>query len=220
MQAVANRLVDDKLGLIRLLTPSFDTAPMNPGYIRGYVPGVRENGGQYTHAAIWTAMAFCTLRDEARVASLLHMLNPIHHADSPAAAARYKVEPYVMAADIYTTPGQLGRGGWTWYTGSSGLMYRLILESVLGMRLRAGTLSFLPCLPSDWNTFTLSYRHGRSTYTVTAQRGDGEGDGAARVTLDGVIQEDGIITLEDDGQHRQVHIELPRVQTRLLAEHG
>lgn len=220
MQAVANRLVDDKLGLIRLLTPSFDTAPMNPGYIRGYVPGVRENGGQYTHAAIWTAMAFCTLRDEARVGSLLHMLNPIHHADSPAAAARYKVEPYVMAADIYTTPGQLGRGGWTWYTGSSGLMYRLILESVLGMRLRAGTLSFLPCLPSDWNTFTLRYRHGRSTYTVTAQRGDGEGDGAARVTLDGVIQEDGIITLEDDGQHRQVHIELPRVQTRLLAEHG
>lgn len=121
-------------------------------------------------------------------------------------------------------PASWAGGGWTWYTGSSGLMYRLILESVLGMRLRAGTLSFSPCLPSDWDTFTLSYRHGSSTYTVTALRGEGEGDGErdglARVTLDGVLQEDGIITLEDDGQTRQVSIELPRHHARLLAEHG
>jgi cellobiose phosphorylase len=208
MQAVDDRLVDDELGLIRLLTPPFDKAPMNPGYIRGYVPGVRENGGQYTHAAIWTAMAFCELRDEARIGRLLPMLNPINHAHTPAGAATYKVEPYVMAADIYTTPGQLGRGGWTWYTGSSGLMYRLILESVLGMRLRGDTLSFRPCLPPDWNGFTLQYRFGGATYAVTATR-VAAAAGPLRVTLDGVDQEDGIVRLRDDGQVRQVRIELP-----------
>lgn len=208
MQAVDDRLVDDELGLIRLLTPPFDTAPMNPGYIRGYVPGVRENGGQYTHAAIWTAMAFCELRDEARIGRLLPMLNPINHADTPEGAATYKVEPYVMAADIYTTPGQSGRGGWTWYTGSSGLMYRLILESVLGMRLRGNALSFRPCLPTDWDGFTLQYRFGATTYTVVASRVPGTA-GPLRITLDGVNQDDGVIALRDDGQARQVRIELP-----------
>ncbi|MCS3505627.1 GH36-type glycosyl hydrolase domain-containing protein [Achromobacter sp. JUb104] len=219
MQSVAERLIDPKLGLIRLLTPAFDTAPMNPGYIRGYVPGVRENGGQYTHAAVWTAMAFCALQDQARVGALLHMLNPIHHADTAAGVATYKVEPYVMAADIYTTPGQQGRGGWTWYTGSSGLMYRLILESVLGMRLRGNTLSFQPCLPADWSGFTLRYRHGGTTYTVTAVRGGIPGDlddggdvgDRGRVFVDGVVQHDGIIPLQDDGRDRAVTLELPAI---------
>ncbi|WMD22242.1 glucoamylase family protein [Achromobacter seleniivolatilans] len=209
MQAVDDRLVDDHLGLIRLLTPSFDTAPMNPGYIRGYVPGVRENGGQYTHAAIWTAMAFCGLRDETRIGRLLPMLNPINHADSPDKAATYKVEPYVMAADVYTTPGQEGRGGWTWYTGSSGLMYRLILESVLGMRLRGNSLSFDPCMPADWPAFTLRYRHGSSAYYVTVQRGQGMAGTAQQVSVDGVLQEDAILDLLDDGRDREVLIVLP-----------
>ncbi|MNV38238.1 N,N'-diacetylchitobiose phosphorylase [compost metagenome] len=208
MQAADDRLIDEERGLIRLLAPSFDSSAMNPGYIRGYVPGVRENGGQYTHAAIWTAMAFCGLRDEARVGGLLAMLNPINHANSPTKAALYKVEPYVMAADIYTTPGQEGRGGWTWYTGSAGLMYRLILESVLGMRLRGNTLSFDPCLPSDWNTCTLNYRHGRTTYRITVAREPGTSS-AGQVWVDGVFQEDGVIALHDDGRDREVHVALP-----------
>ncbi|MNX41132.1 N,N'-diacetylchitobiose phosphorylase [compost metagenome] len=208
MQAADDRLIDEERGLIRLLAPSFDSSAMNPGYIRGYVPGVRENGGQYTHAAIWTAMAFCGLRDEARVGGLLAMLNPINHANSPTKAALYKVEPYVVAADIYTTPGQEGRGGWTWYTGSAGLMYRLILESVLGMRLRGNTLSFDPCLPSDWNTCTLNYRHGRTTYRITVAREPGTSS-AGQVWVDGVFQEDGVIALHDDGRDREVHVALP-----------
>jgi len=207
MQAVDERLIDNARGLIRLLDPPFDSSALNPGYIRGYVPGVRENGGQYTHAAIWTAMAFCGLGENARIGDLLTMLNPISHSDSPAKAAVYKVEPYVMAADIYTTPGQQGRGGWTWYTGSSGLMYRLILESVLGMRRRGASLSFHPCLPADWNTFKLHYRHGATLYSVTALRGQSE-NGAGYVTLDGVLQKSGEIPLLDDGRDREVMIVL------------
>lgn len=207
MQAVDDRLIDNERGLIRLLDPPFDSSALNPGYIRGYVPGVRENGGQYTHAAIWTAMAFCGLGDDARIGDLLTMLNPISHSDSPAKAAVYKVEPYVMAADIYTTPGQRGRGGWTWYTGSSGLMYRLVLESVLGMRRRGASMSFHPCLPADWNTFKLHYRHGATMYSVTALRGQSE-NGAGYVTLDGVLQKSGEIPLLDDGRDREVMIVL------------
>lgn len=207
MQAVDERLIDNARGLIRLLDPPFDSSALNPGYIRGYVPGVRENGGQYTHAAIWTAMAFCGLGENARIGDLLTMLNPISHSDSPAKTAVYKVEPYVMAADIYTTPGQQGRGGWTWYTGSSGLMYRLILESVLGMRRRGASLSFHPCLPADWNTFKLHYRHGATLYSVTALREQSE-NGAGYVTLDGVLQKSGEIPLLDDGRDREVMIVL------------
>ncbi|GLK95836.1 cyclic beta 1-2 glucan synthetase [Achromobacter xylosoxidans] len=208
MQAADDRLIDDERGLIRLLAPSFDSSALNPGYIRGYVPGVRENGGQYTHAAIWTAMAFCDLRNEARVGDILAMLNPINHADTPAKAALYKVEPYVMAADIYTTPGQEGRGGWTWYTGSAGLMYRLILESVLGIRRRGKHLSFHPCLPADWNTFRLHYRHGSTLYSVTVLREKSENE-AGYVTLNGVVQKSGEIPLLDDGREHEIKIVLP-----------
>ncbi|MGE8615869.1 MAG: GH36-type glycosyl hydrolase domain-containing protein [Achromobacter veterisilvae] len=209
MEAVDRHLVDREYGLIRLLTPSFDASALNPGYIRGYVPGVRENGGQYTHAAIWTAMAFCRLRDEARTGDMLRMLNPINHSDSPEKAAVYKVEPYVMAADIYTASGKQGRGGWTWYTGSSGLMYRYILEFVLGMRLHGNRLSFHPCLPADWDTFKLRYRFHRSAYLVTVARGQ-EPDRSTRLWVDGAIQDDGVIRLVDDGRDHEVSITLPR----------
>ncbi len=205
MQALDTHLIDRKNGLIKLLTPPFDTSAMNPGYIRGYVPGVRENGGQYTHAGIWAGMAYAALGDEARVADLLRLLNPIHHADTPAKAARYKVEPYVMAADIYASPDHLGRGGWTWYTGSSGLMYRYIVESVLGLRLRGDTLHFEPCLPPDWSHFKLRYQYHGTRYQVTALRAALPAHGA-RVELDGVPQADGRIRLRDDGQPHEVRV--------------
>ena len=135
MAAVDRRLVRRDHALIQLLDPPFDKSALNPGYIKGYVPGVRENGGQYTHAAIWTVMAFAALGDSRRAWELFDMINPVNHADSAAAIATYKVEPYVVAADVYAVAPHTGRGGWTWYTGSAGWMYRLILESLLGLTL-------------------------------------------------------------------------------------
>src|SRR6266571_5033171 len=140
MNAVYARLVRRDHALIQLLDPPFDTSDLDPGYIRGYVPGVRENGGQYTHGAIWTAMAFAALGDGARAWELTAMINPVNHARTPEAAAAYKVEPYVVAADVYAHAPHTGRGGWTWYTGSAGWMYRLVVESLLGLRLEVNRL--------------------------------------------------------------------------------
>ena len=142
MEAVDKLLVRRDHSLIQLLDPPFDKSDLNPGYIKGYVPGVRENGGQYTHAAIWAAMAFAALGDSSRAWELLAMINPVNHARSPEAIATYKGEPYVVAADVYAVPPHVGRGGWTWYTGSAGWMYRLILESLLGLRLEIDKLHF------------------------------------------------------------------------------
>ena len=142
MEAVDQRLVRRDHALIQLLDPPFDKSNLNPGYIKGYVPGVRENGGQYTHGAIWAAMAFAALGDSRRAWELLAMINPVNHAKSPEAIATYKVEPYVVAADVYALSPHTGRGGWTWYTGSAGWMYRLIVESLLGLRLGSGQTAF------------------------------------------------------------------------------
>ena len=138
------------IALVQLLDPPFDTSALDPGYIKGYPPGVRENGGQYTHAAIWAAMAFAALGDSRRAWDLLAMINPVNHARSPEEVATYRVEPYVVAADVYACPPHTGRGGWTWYTGSAAWMYRLIVESLLGLRLEVDRLRFAPCLPADW----------------------------------------------------------------------
>ena len=142
MNAVDARLVRRDHALIQLLDPPFDTSDLDPGYIRGYVPGVRENGGQYTHGAIWTAMAFAALGDGARAWELTAMINPVNHARTPERSATYKVEPYVVAADVYALAPHTGRGGWTWYTGSAGWMYRLVVESLLGLKLEVGSTSF------------------------------------------------------------------------------
>ena len=144
MGAVDTRLVRRKDALVQLLDPPFDKSDLDPGYIKGYVPGVRENGGQYTHAAIWAAMAFATLGDSRRAWELLAMINPVNHAATPEAIAVYKVEPYVVAADVYALSPHTGRGGWTWYTGSAGWMYRLIVESLLGLQARGGSTAFYP----------------------------------------------------------------------------
>jgi cellobiose phosphorylase len=149
MNSVSARLVRRDHALIQLLDPPFDTSDLEPGYIRGYVPGVRENGGQYTHGAIWAAMAFAALGDNARAWELTQMINPLNHARTPEGVAIYKVEPYVVAADVYALAPHTGRGGWTWYTGSAGWMYRLVVESLLGLKLEGASLRFAPCMPLE-----------------------------------------------------------------------
>jgi len=208
MDAVDRRLVRRGDALIRLLDPPFSTSALDPGYIRGYVPGVRENGGQYTHGAIWATMAFAALGDSRRAWELLAMLNPVHHASSPEAMATYKVEPYVVAADVYALSPHTGRGGWTWYTGSAGWMYRLIVESLLGLRLEAGTLRFAPCLPANWEGFTVHYRYRETVYHIAVLQ-TVRGNGGMGVTLDGVEQDDKAIPLVDDRQEHSVAVRVP-----------
>ena len=204
MEALDKRLVRRSDALIQLLDPPFDKSDLNPGYIKGYVPGVRENGGQYTHAAIWAAMAFARLGDSRRAWELLAMINPVNHGGSPEAIITYKVEPYVVAADVYAVSPHTGRGGWTWYTGSAGWMYMLILESLLGLRREGEKMRFAPCLPGDWEAIKVHYRYRETVYHITVrQPGDGS---AASVTVDGVEQPDSAISLVDDHQEHAVEV--------------
>jgi len=205
MEAVWRRLVRREHALIQLLEPPFDKSELNPGYIKGYVPGVRENGGQYTHGAIWTAMAFAALGDSERTWELLAMINPMNHASSPEDAAVYKVEPYVVSADVYALPPHTGRGGWTWYTGSAGWMYRLIVESLLGLRLEVDKLRFAPCLPSDWTAFKMHYRYRATVYHIGVLQTQ-TGSSELSVTVDGVEQRDKAVPLVDD--HREHSVEV------------
>ncbi|MEN6425424.1 MAG: cyclic beta 1-2 glucan synthetase, partial [Phycisphaerales bacterium] len=206
MEALDRRLVRRDHGLIQLLDPPFDTSDLNPGYIKGYVPGVRENGGQYTHGAIWATMAFAALGDRHRAWELLGMINPIHHARSAADVGTYKVEPYVVAADVYALFPHTGRGGWTWYTGSAAWMYRLIVESLLGLKLDVDKLRFAPCLPvKGWETFKVHYRYRETVYHITIVQPH-EGTGAMRVQVDGQDQPDQAIPLVDDRREHQVEV--------------
>ncbi len=195
------RLVRRDAGLVQLLDPPFDQGTLDPGYIRGYVPGVRENGGQYTHAAIWSAMAFAQLKDGARAWELASMINPLKHSATFEACHRYKAEPYVMAADVYAVPPHVGRGGWTWYTGSAGWMYRLLLESLLGLTREPGRLRLAPLLPDDWPGFELVYRYRNTAYRISVKRG------MPLLLLDGILHE-GTIPLTDDGAEHHVLLQL------------
>ncbi len=211
MDAVYARLVRRDHGLIQLLDPPFDTSDMDPGYIKGYVPGVRENGGQYTHAAIWTIMAFAALGDNQRAWELLAMINPVNHGKSAAGVAVYKVEPYVVSADVYAVSPHAGRGGWSWYTGSAGWMYRLIVESLLGLRLDVDKLHFAPCLPADWQTFKLHYRYRETVYHIDVSQteaADAAQHGAMRVTVDGADRADQTIPLIDDHREHAVKVSI------------
>jgi cellobiose phosphorylase len=212
MDSVDSRLVCRDAQLVRLFTPPFDTSELNPGYVKGYIPGVRENGGQYTHAAIWAAMAFAAMGDSdgpgsARAWELFSLLNPIAHGTTPDQMQVYKVEPYVMAADVYAAPPHTGRGGWTWYTGSSGWMYRLITESLLGLQLQADILRFTPCLPPQWQTFKIHYRYRETFYRITV-RNAGGGKSVNRVATDGVDQPDKAVRLVDDRNEHDVEVEV------------
>ncbi len=207
MAAVDRRLVRRDHALIQLLDPPFDKSILNPGYIKGYVPGVRENGGQYTHAAIWTVMAFAALGDSRRAWELLDMISPVKHGGTETGIATYKVEPYVVAADVYAVAPHTGRGGWTWYTGSAGWMYRLILESLLGLKLEVNKLHFTPCLPADWETFKLHYRYRETVYHINVRQLRGA-DNRVGVTVDGVEQPDKNVPLIDDGLEHAVEVSI------------
>ena len=205
MDSLDKRLVDRDHGLIKLLAPPFDKSDLNPGYIRGYVPGVRENGGQYTHAAIWAAMAFAAMGDSTRAWELFAMINPVNHSRSREDVAIYKVEPYVMPADIYALAPHIGRGGWTWYTGSAGWTYRLIVESLLGLRLEVDQLRFAPCFPADWTGFKVHYRFRETVYHITVlQTPDHIGD--MKVTMDGFRRDDQRVRLVNDLQEHFVEL--------------
>ena len=206
MEAVDRYLVRRDDSLVQLLDPPFDKSDVNPGYIKGYVPGVRENGGQYTHGAVWAAMAFARLGDSRRAWELLSLINPVNHGSSATAIQRYKAEPYVMAADVYAVPPHTGQGGWTWYTGSAAWMYRLIVESLLGLTLENNRLVFAPCLPSEWDDVKVHYRFGKTIYHISVkQSGTGERK-QTRITTDGHVQEDQALVLVDDGREHAVEV--------------
>ncbi|HSF21716.1 MAG TPA: cyclic beta 1-2 glucan synthetase, partial [Burkholderiales bacterium] len=207
MEAVDKHLVRRDYALIQLLDPPFDKSDLNPGYIKGYVPGVRENGGQYTHGAIWAAMAFAALGDSRRAWELTAMMSPLNHAGTAAAIAAYKVEPYVVAADVYAVPPHTGRGGWTWYTGSAAWMYRLVVESILGLRLEVDKLRITPCVPADWDAFKVHYRYRETVYHIAVLNARA-GNGEMSVTVDGVDQHDKAIPLVNDRQEHSVEVRL------------
>jgi cyclic beta-1,2-glucan synthetase len=208
MAAVDRRLVRREPGLIQLFAPPFDLSPLDPGYIKGYIPGVRENGGQYTHAAIWTAMAFAQLGDHERAWELFSLLNPIHHGATPRSIATYKVEPYVVAADVYAVAPHIGRGGWTWYTGSAGWMYRLLIETLLGAHLEGDRLRLVPRMPPSWTTYKIHYRYRSTVYHITITRLAADAPGAGRLVLDGQEMPDGTLPLQDDRQEHTAGLQI------------
>ncbi len=215
MDAVETHLVSEPEQLIRLLTPPFDRTPHDPGYIKGYLPGVRENGGQYTHAALWVIRALAEMGRNNRAARLLDMLSPVNHARTPDQVDLYRVEPYVVAADVYGAPPHIGRGGWTWYTGSSGWMHRVALESILGLRMKGGTvLEMSPCVPDDWEGFTITFKPpgSETCYVLRAVNPNGNGLGVASASVDGraLAVEGGVarIPISNDGTTHQVELVL------------
>lgn len=213
MNALDQHLVHRDVGLIQLLDPPFDKAGLNPGYIQGYVPGVRENGGQYTHAAVWAAMAFATLGDSSRAWALLDLINPLKHAQNALAVATYKAEPYVVAADVYAFKPHTGRGGWTWYTGSAGWLYRLIVESLLGLNRQGDRLQITPCLPEDWTHYTMRYRFGTSLYRIEVQQSlSADSNRHHRISVDGIDQGEHGVGLIDDQQEHVVAVQVERAR--------
>jgi cyclic beta-1,2-glucan synthetase len=207
MESLNQHLVHSDTGIVQLLHPPFDKSSLNPGYIKGYLPGVRENGGQYTHSAVWAAMAFAALGDNNRAWEIMTMINPINHASSPEAIATYKVEPYVVAADIYALAPHIGRGGWTWYTGAAGWMYRLIVESLLGLKREGDKLGFAPCIPADWDGFNLSYRYLKTIYQIAVTRAQ-DGGNEMKVIVDGTEQSEKKVLLVDDGIEHKVEVRI------------
>ncbi len=210
MAAVEEFLVRRGDGLVLLFTPPFDRADVDPGYVKGYLPGVRENGGQYTHGAIWSVLAFAALGDGDKAGELFSILNPINHASTRAGVHRYKVEPYVMAADVYTEPPHVGRGGWTWYTGSAGWMYQAGVEWILGFRLRGTTLHLDPCIPRAWPGYEMDFRYHSARYEIVVENPNGVSRGVVASELDGRALDGagGAIPLADDGATHRVRVVL------------
>jgi cellobiose phosphorylase len=206
MSSVYERLVHEKDKLIALFDPPFDKGSLSPGYIKGYVPGIRENGGQYTHAATWVVWAAALLGDGDRAFKLWNLINPISHGATREQVERYKVEPYVVCADVYGAPPHTGRGGWTWYTGSASWLYRAALEAILGLRRRDRTLRFEPCIPASWPGYELNYKYGSATYRIRFDNSKRVGRGMLSVTMDGTVSADGSIGLSADGLTHDVRV--------------
>jgi cyclic beta-1,2-glucan synthetase len=205
MNSATHELVRPVDQLVLLFTPPFDHSQPHPGYIMGYPPGVRENGGQYTHGALWLAMAWARLGDGERAVSLLQMMNPIEHSRDPQSAARYRGEPYAVAADVSSAPGKTGRAGWTWYTGSASWMYRVWIEDVLGFHLRGNMLHICPAIPQDWPGFELVYKYRSTAYEVSVKR---EQVGVVEIELDGRPVAGSTIPLSDDGDTHRITVRL------------
>jgi cyclic beta-1,2-glucan synthetase len=206
MESLYQRLIRRDDGLILLLTPPFDRTIYDPGYIKGYLPGIRENGGQYTHAAIWAIWAFAELGQADRVAELFKLINPIYHSDTPEKNSKYRVEPYVIAADIYSASHHTGRGGWTWYTGSSSWMYRLGVEKILGLQRNGNLMKVKPCIPANWRNVEIHYRFGAATYHIYVDNLPSVIDREITLTLDCELINNGTFLLVDDGREHTVRI--------------
>jgi cyclic beta-1,2-glucan synthetase len=215
MDAVRTHLIRRGPQVMLLLTPPFDQSAQDPGYIKGYPPGVRENGGQYTHAALWVIMAMAKLGSGDEAVELFHMLNPANHTRTWADVQRYAAEPYVVAGDVYAHPAHSGRGGWTWYTGSAGWMYRAGLESILGLRRHGATFAMDPCIPTSWPEFGLDWRFGRTLYEIRVTNPQGRCRGVAAAHLDGATVDPRRIPLADDGRTHRLSVVLgPKTAAR------
>jgi cellobiose phosphorylase len=212
LEAVEEKLVSWEDGLVSLLTPPFDKMEKDPGYIKGYVPGVRENGGQYTHAAVWVAMAYAMMGDGDEALGLMDLINPLNHALTPEAADVYRVEPYVIAADVYAAKPHVGRGGWTWYTGSASWFYTCAVRTVLGIRTVAdrGTRYLVvdPCIPKTWTSYSAEVRFGATSYQIRVENPRGVNRGVERVACDGSVVPNGRVPISSDARTHRVTVTL------------
>jgi len=208
MESVWQRLARQDERLLLLFAPPFNKIKQDPGYIKGYPPGIRENGGQYTHAALWAVWAFAMLGQGDRAEALFRLLNPVQHSATPEQVARYKVEPYVVAADVYSSPKHTGRGGWTWYTGSAGWMYRVGIEAILGLRRVGDSLRIEPCIPKDWSGYTIEYQQGKTLYRISVANPEGVNRGVRQVTLDGERLPTGKVPLLQDAKRHEVQVQM------------
>ncbi|HEX7518412.1 MAG TPA: hypothetical protein VF345_14115, partial [Chthoniobacterales bacterium] len=206
LRSLEENLVREADDLILLFTPPFDKTLADIGYIKGYPPGVRENGGQYTHAATWVALAFARRGDGDKAVRFLRMLNPVEHAREKEDCERYKVEPYVMAGDVYSLSGHVGRGGWTWYTGAAAWTYRVWLEEVLGFQRRGDTFTINPVIPKDWQGFRLQYRYQNTLYRIAVENPGHCSRGVTLVEVDGIAVADKMVTLRDDALPHEVRV--------------
>ena len=208
MDAVRTHLIRRGHQLVLLLAPPFDQSAQEPGYIKRYPPGVRENGGQYTHAALWVVMAMARLGSGDEAVELFHMLNPVNHTRTPAHVERYQAEPYVVAGDVSAHVAHAGRAGWSWYTGSAGWMYRAGLESILGLARRGSSFEVNPCIPSSWPEYGITWRFGRTRYEITVSNPEARCQGVGRAELDGSAVDPHSIPLVDDGASHHVRVVL------------
>ncbi len=208
MNSLEDYLISREEGLIKLISPPFYDSKLEPGYIKGYLPGVRENGGQYTHAAAWVIIAFAMLGDGDKAWELFELINPLNHTENLRDCAHYKLEPYVMAADVYSGYPNKGRGGWSWYTGSAGWIYRAVLEYILGFQKNGNTLIMNPCIPKEWKEYSISYQYLSSTYHIKVYNPNNLNKGVLTISIDGKIETGNNIALVNDGKHHQINVNM------------